>query len=377
MPTVTRSYGALHFEDLEPKRFEDLVRQVAYDFRPWRKLEATGRSGSDDGFDARGYEAVVAPLDDETQIDLPKDRLWLIQCKREKTIPPKKLVSYLNDIRLNEGEQLHGIVFAAACDFSKKARDGFAMRCRELGLQEWFLLGKAELEDMLMRPQNDGLLFAYFGFSLGIRRRSRVAAYRAKLATKRKAERHLDDHQNQPVLIRALDSDHYPDSTLVEAYSEHPPWLVRRYQGYNHEGLEFLTERRFAYLSDDGVHWDAVFAANDATSAHDDPWQDSSSGASEFALRNEAWTAWQAIPQQNQAWLEVTAVVSYDHVAEIDELGDDVAQFPHVIVDFDPRLGPFIGCRAKVTTIGTFDGRSVFPQSREDNRVEHFPAHLR
>ena len=60
-PNTTRSYGSLYFEDLDPKRFEDLVRQLAYEFRPWRKLEATGRAGSDAGFDARGFEIVTAP----------------------------------------------------------------------------------------------------------------------------------------------------------------------------------------------------------------------------------------------------------------------------------------------------------------------------
>jgi hypothetical protein len=57
-PTVTRTLNPLPFEHLEPKRFEDLARQLAYDFRVWRQLEATGRSGSDYGFDARGFEIV-------------------------------------------------------------------------------------------------------------------------------------------------------------------------------------------------------------------------------------------------------------------------------------------------------------------------------
>lgn len=56
---TTRTIGPLHLEDLEPHRFEDLARQMLYDFRQWRQLEATGRSGSDDGFDARGWEAVI------------------------------------------------------------------------------------------------------------------------------------------------------------------------------------------------------------------------------------------------------------------------------------------------------------------------------
>lgn len=92
MANVSRTVNPLHFEDLEPRRFEDLVRQLAYEFRPWRKLEATGRAGTDDGFDARGWEIVGDTADpedsdegvaDEFRPDTGSDRLWLIQCKRE------------------------------------------------------------------------------------------------------------------------------------------------------------------------------------------------------------------------------------------------------------------------------------------------------
>lgn len=41
-PTTTRTFNPLPLEHLEPKRFEDLVRQLTYEFRPWRQLEATG-----------------------------------------------------------------------------------------------------------------------------------------------------------------------------------------------------------------------------------------------------------------------------------------------------------------------------------------------
>src|SRR5882724_9729284 len=106
--TPTRTFNPLPFTDLEPKRFEDLVRQLVYDFRPWRRLEATGRSGSDDGFDARALEIVQASdataaadqgeLDDETAANGAADRLWLIQSKRERTISPAKLKGYLGQI---------------------------------------------------------------------------------------------------------------------------------------------------------------------------------------------------------------------------------------------------------------------------------------
>jgi hypothetical protein len=54
-PTTTRTLNPLPLEHSEPKRFEDLVRQLTYEFRPWRQLEATGRAGLDDGFDVRGF----------------------------------------------------------------------------------------------------------------------------------------------------------------------------------------------------------------------------------------------------------------------------------------------------------------------------------
>jgi hypothetical protein len=57
---VTKTLGPLHFEDLERHRFEDLVREMVYDFNNWQSIEATGRGGSDDGFDIRAYERVSA-----------------------------------------------------------------------------------------------------------------------------------------------------------------------------------------------------------------------------------------------------------------------------------------------------------------------------
>src|SRR4051812_27603885 len=55
-PNTPRTLNSLPFE---PKRFEGLVQQLPYEFRPWRQLEATGRTGSDDGFDAQGFEIVA------------------------------------------------------------------------------------------------------------------------------------------------------------------------------------------------------------------------------------------------------------------------------------------------------------------------------
>ena len=187
MPTpTTRTLNPLPFNVLEPKRFEDLVRQLAYGFRRWRMLEATGRMGSDEGYDARGFEITTddADVDVETQDDdsMPvrtTDRIWLIQCKRERSIGPAKMRQYLGEIADHEAHGLYGIIFAAACDFSMTTCEVLRNWCRDHGISEVHVWGKGEIEDQLFQPKNDHLLFAYFGISLQIRRRSARTSLRS------------------------------------------------------------------------------------------------------------------------------------------------------------------------------------------------------
>lgn len=386
---TSRTIGPLHFEDLDPKRFEDLVRQLAYEFKPWRRLEATGRSGSDDGFDARGYEIVAREAQPSASTEEGEtieerstltegfdDRLWLIQCKRERTIGPKALVKYLDDTVLGPEEKLHGLVFTAACDFSKKARDDFAKKCRAMELEEWQLWGKAELEDRLFRPENDHLLFAYFGVSLTIRRRSQRADLRARLAMKRKANRVLKDHSHASLLLRSPDATEYPYTGNFANFRKNPLWVVWPYRGMSHEGLKFCVERYFAYLSDDGKSWDAAMSVNDARShSHQVPWLGEDRHDEK---RRTIYEFWNKIPEPNQAWFEVVGLVPFEDILDIDDLGDEFVQAPHIYAPFVPGAsGPFKGFIAEVETIGRWDRRSFHPHARTDGRVKYFPAELR
>lgn len=382
--TTTRTLGPLHFEDLEPKRFEDLVRQLVYDFKPWRRLEATGRAGSDDGFDARGYEIVVTedpsvppePTDvgDETSDLSSTDRLWLVQCKRERTIGPTKLVNYLDDIVLADGEKLHGLVFTAACDFSKSARDKFAAKCAAIGVEEWHLWGKAELEDRLFRPENDGLLFAYFGISLTIRRRSQRSELRAKLSMKRKAHRLLGKSLSEHMLLRSPDAFQYPDSDAVPNYHLAPTWFVRPFDGMDHVGLRFVIRRHFAYIAEDGVTWDAAMLVNDSI-GHDDPWRKDE--AKNRELRGQAFDAWNAFPEANRAWLELHGVVPFDSVLDIDEIGDEHVRSPHIYAPFDRKQGPFAHMYARLESVEQWNNRTIYLGNMKENRVAMFPESLR
>jgi hypothetical protein len=377
---------------LEPHRFEDLIRQLLYDFRPWRSLEATGRSGADEGFDARATEIVPGePVErdggeeEEMDAEVVSERVWLVQCKREKAIGPQKLVGYLDEIAEPTG--LYGIVFAAACDFSKAARDCFREKVRELGFDDAHLWGKAEIEDQLFQPKNDHLLFAYFGVSLQTRRRTLKTEVRAKLATKRKALRVLKGHELQTVLLRDATDDRYPwmDEDEKKPPLERRRWNVMTYKGAFSDGLHFILDRHPAYVKDDGEEWDFAEKFNSGPVQHlENPWR---LGVDDDLdkLRTETFRIWEALPEKNRFWFLVYAVLPFENVLDIDENGDDWFDKPHIYTtEFRTIREPFCRFIAALernnglggssiidSVIAHLDGKPVHPDF--EKRVQKFP----
>lgn len=349
-PVTTRTIGPLHPEDLEPKRFEDLVRQLAYDFRNWRQLEATGRGGADEGFDARGYEIVgnqslqPTPSDnehaDDTE-DAPADRLWMVQCKREKSIGPAKLRKYLESIVVPDGEPIHGLIFAAACNFTMESRNVFREVVRAQGITEAYLWGGGELEDQLFQPKNDGLLFAYYGISLQTRKRSLKTEIRAKLATKKKCKAVL--HPHDILLLRDPTDDRYPylDKTKADRIDQ-GRWQPYTIEECKHDGVWVLRHRHFAYLDMEAGEWDYAERTDAGPVSHwQDPWAkgDGDRVDKDHAAASEIWGKLDAL---HKGWLEIHFILPYENILAIDEIGDDVFERPHVYtVPWELPQSPF------------------------------------
>ena len=392
-PITTRTVNPLPFTSLEPKRFEDLIRQLAYDFRRWRMLEATGRAGSDDGYDARGFEIMDGDPPERDDVEgeeiepATDDRQWLIQCKREQTITPAKLRAYLNEIA--EPGLLYGIIFAAACDFSKRARDDAFAWARLHGIAEVHIWGKAEVEDQLYQPKNDHLLFAYFGISLQIRRRSLRTALRAKLTMKRKAMRHLGEgwRDHKIVLLRDPAADGYPYiNPNSDARTRN--WHVVEFTGHHLDCIRLKWRSFYAYLSTDGKHWDYANVYDDRGMARfNDPWLSDAEVDRLAQLRERVTNFWHEIPQSEQARFEIECLIKYDDIIEIDEKGDDIARFPHVFVslkDGRPLRPSYVATlRAHGMMKEVIDAGIPLPPPRIveqpdlADRVEKFPSELR
>lgn len=376
--------GPLHLEDLEPHRFEDLVRQLLYDFRRWHSLEATGRQGSDDGFDARAIELDVdAPQsdsDDDAEVEpeaASAGRLWLIQCKRERSIGPAKIEKYLRELPGPE-DGVYGLLFFAACDFSKTARDRCYAVARERGFSEVHLWGKAEIEDALYQPKNDHLLFAYFGISLQVRRRSLQTRVRARLATKKTCRRVLHPYQNVLVIDASDERYPYPDSGEDRPWHQRRRWQVWQFGAVGSRDITVLIERCFAYVADDGIAWDRAGKVNDAKEILGNPWlsRDEEQIANDDEIRSAAMEEWQAFPEQNRAWFELHGHIPFEAVLAIDEDGDPHFGGPHIYVQqWDTAQGPFSGFTAKLEGIDRY--RPVMARPAPEARQGVFSPGLR
>ena len=84
MYNPTRTTNRLHFEDLDPHRFEDLGAELLYRKQDWKRFNNWGRSGSDDGIDISCEE------DNGVR--------WFCQCKRYQTISTSEIKAAVDKI---------------------------------------------------------------------------------------------------------------------------------------------------------------------------------------------------------------------------------------------------------------------------------------
>ena len=379
-PKATKTLHPLPFEHLEPRRFEDLIRQLAYDFRSWRTLEATGRSGRDEGYDIRGWEIVygadttngepVDPDDDEEIHEVVNERQWLFQCKREKSIGPKKLAQYLAEIPDKEINDLYGLVFAVSCDISKASRDMFRTTCRNSGISECYIWSRGELEDMLFQPKNDGLLFAYFAISLRIRKRSLRAAIRSRLTIKRKIYRAFDygEYLNREALFLDPEDTNYPYIRDDQKWGEQS-WRI--YTIIEHHPLGIMIQKRkyFAFLGEDGKAWDMADIYDDGIDLWQNPWaneeeeqQHRKTCGEVRAYRSEHFD------KRCQGMLIVSALLKYDDIIEVDKDGDSAFKNPIIYVTFDNSEVPFAGTRTTIKVA------PILEENKQGRYVEIAPA---
>ena len=347
-PHITRTYGPIHFEDLDPHRFEDLVRELTYDYKDWQTIEATGRSGNDDGIDIRAYEknnteVVERETDGEEEIPHPMDgNLWIVQVKREKEIGPKKVQEIISEI--NSDDPPYGYILAASANFSKTSYDAFREELRKKGVLEFYLWGKAELEDMLHMPKYDRILFTFFGLSFVSRKKTRTSEVKSKVLVKNKLYKVLgtpNEVKHKHVLIRDLQDTHYPYKVEVKDFDTNPKWKEYVGEYYHPLGVMFKTHRFYAYIDQEKKEYD--FTAEIDLINRADVYGDEKARQLRQDKRDLVNDAWDFLPKGNQGHFSVNGFVRFENVSVIDDKGDTIYEMPHLFVEFVGENGPFKG----------------------------------
>jgi hypothetical protein len=177
------------------------------------------------------------------------------------------------------------------------------------------------------------------------------------------------------VLVRDVSDERYPylDEDTGKPRVERGRWVVRNYRGCFHDGLHFITQRHFAFLDDDGVHWDYAETMDDSiVASHENPWSAALEEGS-ADRRHAASEIWNAFPENSRAWFEVVHILPFENILDIDDEGDDWAEIPHIYTTaFHPMNGPFreYVLQTLETTI-RFAQRSA--QADDEKRIEKFP----
>lgn len=388
MARATKTINPLHFEDLEPHRFEDLVRQLIYDLRQWRSLEAIGRAGGDEGIDIRAIEKTQSnEVEDSEETDEtapeveavePHDRLWIIQCKRERQIGPAKIRKIVSDNLSELADKPYGYILVAACDFSKRAHDTFREEVLNFGVQEFELWGKGEVEDQLFLPKNDHLLFAYFGISLQVRRRSMRTNLRSRLALKRRLVKGLGDinqHLYKAILIRDPRDERYPSIDNLEEFAQSPRWRYWEFYGHtppDHIAVVFM--KCFAYVNLETKEYDYIEAFDAGVPFHPElhglerNWWDTKDI---FQKLHAYWR--ENVPEANQAWALNIRMIHYDRVLAFDEIGDNLHEGPHILVEYIDGNDPFEP-KIFIPLLKPTSPYTPSIQPDEGKRISFFPA---
>lgn len=312
---LTKTINQLHFEDLEPHRFEDLIRQLIYNLKDWNSIEATGKLGQDDGIDILGREK-INNTQEENDNFIEIERVWNIQCKREKSITPKKMIKIIEESFKSGVPDCY--ILAAACNFSKKTRDIFREEMIKYKIKEFYIWGKTELEDMLFQEANDYLLFAYFGISIHLKQKKDLFNLRKKIEMKKKLKDLIfgEKYHNGVVIVEVDDMEYI---TSIDSYF----YLGDRF-GSN--GIEVYKGKYLAYIDEIKKEYDY-----DKNFNYYKP--DNINIEYEYANKSTV-----EIDKTKKGAVETHFILNYDQIIEIDFIGDFYNEYRPIIYIKDENI---------------------------------------
>lgn len=152
---VTRTINQIHFEDLDPIRFEELVLCMVWRMKRWAKIDHFGKMGSDGGIDIRAIE----------KVDENVENVYCFQCKRYMKLTNNQLKKILDDFVLKNNFVPQVYILVVACSLRREQIEFFDQYSKKSGFKSVVIWTKTVLESMLYSDYKD-LLLGFFGVNL-------------------------------------------------------------------------------------------------------------------------------------------------------------------------------------------------------------------
>jgi len=338
MDTPTRTTNKLHFEDIEPHRFEDLAYDLLYRKQEWKRIDNWGRCGSDDGIDVYCEELT--------------GQKWFCQCKRYKSLQPAQVKDVVDKIISNNRNTSNGIILlVVACSVSKRTIEVFKEYSLEKGFKEAIIWQSSTLEAELYDKHKD-LLEKYFGYPYNkeqdIKEKRIVDGHRIRKEVEEKllsykitsdiqyAKRIQEDPTLKFIydaaIIHSTDEEAYPEEEKNEyGFSR---WFKCWFYDITHEGVEFLPK---PYLG-----------TKVAVNTDNRMWRELEDSES---------------PLDNEIALDVDYIglIPYYNIVHINNDGDDYFPIPHMYCRFEFQGLPYSKCYLKnrKLKIDFFEGKPI------------------
>ena len=147
---ITRTTNQLHFEDLDPIRFEELVLSIVYRMKEWHKIDHFGKLGSDGGIDIRAIE-------DKNDNNIT----YFFQCKRYLKVSNNILKNIVDDYLEKNKIIPDYYVLVISCSLTRGQIEFFEKYCEEKKFKKVVIWAKSILEAKLYEYPD--LLSRYFG----------------------------------------------------------------------------------------------------------------------------------------------------------------------------------------------------------------------
>ncbi len=316
MARPTRTTNRLHFEDLDPRRFEDLVLSLVYRLKTWEELHHDGRTGADRGVDIRGLERL---MDDSL-------RRWAVQCKRYKSFAPADANKVIAEVSNRVSERPDVLLLAVACDVSRATWEAFESNARTHGINTVILWTASKIESMLYNEHKD-LLFAFFGVSVVKDERKREMNLKRGLSMKRKLSRIFlaprpAGVEAPDVIVRSIDDDTYPEVDPAPP-GKSSGWFKVEFGSMYYNGIELLLSIREIVVDRSDGHW-----------AYSDVIEDERRALIDSAVRRDP----------DRFAIENTFTIGripFRSIVECDEDGDEYYGGVHLFCRFEESGSPF------------------------------------